>query len=163
MLICFFLTVYFWLWILQIVQLANMWLKWRYSPFLDISPWSTHRSNPVYILGSHWPYFLHKSSNIQYRYYGKRNQNSHLIIITPPIIISLRAEQLVLLSGSLTAEFWQVQRFLFSSPSAFVFSLRGGLIGRVQTDLSLERFHFNSSSLQEIIILCFLKLSSFMV
>lgn len=41
-------------------------------------------------------YSLLKSSDIQYGYYEEKNQNRHLIIITFfPVIISVRAEQLI--------------------------------------------------------------------
>lgn len=137
-----FLTVYFWLWIFQIVSTACMWFKWRYPPFVDISPRGTHRCNPVYILGNQWPYFLYKSSDIQYRYYGKRNQNSHLIVITPPpIIISLHAEQLVSkVRTQLLSLAGTKGSFLFSSPSVFVFPLHVRLIGKFKLTSLLKDF-----------------------
>ena len=108
-----YLYIYFWLQILQIILLASVWLRLRCFPFLDISMWNTQRSNPAHLLSSQWPYLLPKSNDIQYWYYGERNQNRHLIIITFSPSLYHYVQNNWFLRDHTTAEFWQVQRIFF--------------------------------------------------
>lgn len=130
--VCLFIYIFiFSCGILQIILLASMWLRLRCFPFLDISMWNIQRSNPAHLLSSQWPYLLPKSNDIQYWYYGERNQNRHLIIITfSPSLYHYVQNNWFFLRDHTTAEFGRYKRFfsLLFSPSPVLHSSRVGLL-----------------------------------
>ena len=138
--------------ILQIILLASMWLRLRCFPFLDISMWNIQRSNPAHLLSSRWPYLLPKSNDIQYWYYGERNQNRHLIIITFSPSLYHYVQNNWFFKRSHNCWIWQVQKVFFFAfltlPLPAFITCR--FIGTVQTDLFLERFSLNFISLEEV-------------